>query len=141
MQSISKLLGTCVANCEQLLRKHVRMQTAKKVFSFEVGVWRNSKLVATHKMFLYTVVVLVKLGEIYVIMWKIITVYFYTSMLCNRNTAKAQSKKDVNWEIHLQIDDTLLPIGGRWFLNFEKAFHRCPSLIQLIQNSVPYTKL
>ena len=82
------------------------MLTAKKVFSFEVGVWRNSKLVATHKMFLYTVVVLVKLGEIYVIMWKIITVYFYTSMLCNRNTAKAQSKKDVNWEIHLQIDDT-----------------------------------
>ena len=49
---------------------------------------------------------MVKLGEIYVIMWKIITVYFYTSMLCNRNTAKAQSKKDVNWEIHLQIDDT-----------------------------------
>ena len=30
--------------------------SAKKVFSFEVGVWRNSKLVATHKMFLYTVV-------------------------------------------------------------------------------------
>ena len=47
-------------------------------------------------------------------MWKIITVYFYTSMLCNRNTAKAQCKKDVNWEIHFQIDDTLSPKEGRW---------------------------